>query len=87
MANGQKAPPWALTLHKPTDQDQSWGDTPVVTETELPGIPLDRTSDNGKENKEMWYSFTPEFVDSIQNKERTKGESKRVMQSVYVTFE
>ena len=53
MANGQKAPPWALTLHKPTDQDQSWGDTPVVTETELPGIPLDRTSDNGKENKEM----------------------------------
>lgn len=45
MANGQKAPPWALALHKPTDQDQSRGDAPVGTETELPVVPSDRTSD------------------------------------------
>lgn len=41
----RRPPPWALALHKPTDQDQPRGDAPVVTETELPVVPWDRTSD------------------------------------------
>jgi len=68
--------PWALAPHKPTGPWNSPGGSPVVAEMELPAILSDRSSDANsrcsKENKEMGYFCTPEFVGYIQNKEWTK---------------